>query len=143
MVAEQLRPADPRGVDGANAQQRRASVVRFVFDDGRVNEAQLADELARVAVQVRESLERELRDAGQDLMRALDEQINHIDELLWELVIDQNHRHDDRVLRDAREAASALRDHAGVLPDRLESFVKWSQFDQIRALSVDVRHGLT
>lgn len=75
-------------------------------------------------------------------MRTLDDQIDRIDQLLWELLDDPSDDHDNRVLREAHQAARALRDHAGLLPDQLESFIQWSQFDEIRALAVDVRHGL-
>lgn len=52
--------------------------------------------------------QRYFSDAGQELMRALDEQIDHIDDLLWELLDNKSDRHDGRVLQDARKAASGV-----------------------------------
>ena len=109
---------------------------------GGMDEPQLADEMERVAAQVRARLEDELREAGRNLMRELDHQIDRIDDLLWELR-DEACGLDHRVLHDARRAVHDMRDQAGYLPDRLESVVQWSTFDRVRALAVDVRHSLT
>jgi len=75
---------------------------------GRV-EPQLADEMERVAAQVRARLEDELREAGRNLMRELDHQIDRIDDLLWELR-DEAYGLDHRVLPlSPRSRADVLR----------------------------------